>query len=74
MNAGFMAAGYSGVRSTPGTHVSYIFSTHITRGRCCAIEKGDVLTKHDWDVRQKEDQVDQIMLAFPDGEGHCDKT
>lgn len=23
-------------------------------------------------MRQKEDQVDQIMLAFPDGEGHYD--
>jgi hypothetical protein len=23
-------------------------------------------------VRQEEDQVDQIMLAFPDRKGHCD--
>jgi hypothetical protein len=45
-------------------------STRIAKEFCCANKKGNGLTKHDWNVRQKEDQVDQIMLAFPDGEGH----
>lgn len=72
MKAGFKATGYNGVRSTPGTHVSTSTSTRIAKDRCLAIEKGDDPTKHDGDVRQKEDQVDQIMLAFPDGESHCD--
>jgi hypothetical protein len=47
-------------------------STRIVKGFCRAIENGDCLTKHDWNVRQEEDQVDQIMLAFPDRKSHCD--
>lgn len=74
MNAGFRAAGYSGVRSTPGTRVSTSNSTRIAKDRCCTTKKGkgDDLTKHDWNVRQKEDQIDQVMLAFPNRQSHCD--
>jgi len=67
MNAGFKAAGYNGVRSTPSVHVRYInLYMHSQTIVCCAGRKEEALTKHDWDVCQKEDQVDQIMLAFPD--------
>jgi hypothetical protein len=71
MKAGFKAAGYSGVRSTPAIFVSSMnVYTHSQRVLPCGQDNG--LTEHDWNVRQKEDQVDQIMLAFPDGEGHDD--
>lgn len=38
MNAGFKAAGYSGVRSTPGIFVSCMdVYTHRAKTLCCAV-------------------------------------
>lgn len=67
MNAGFRAAGYRGVRSTPGILISSARQEYKLLVKVCyAINKRVYFTKHDWDVREEEDQVDQITLAFPD--------
>ena len=73
MNAGLSDAGYKGVRSTPAIFVSYM-DVYMHSIKTLAVLYGEEndLTEHDRNVREKEDQVDQIMLALPDGQDHYD--
>lgn len=69
MKVGFKATGYNGVRSTPGLigkNISMFRSDQASPKRGFVLLHKEfktcawvcVLTEHDWDVREKEGQVD----------------